>query len=370
MVEDFVEKIANELNLHDSEVTVLRTAGIRSFEDMDSLVGNFPTIHTLGVRIPFLSAMAASRVTLAYARAKAGNHGRGQVPVAHGARHPRGAVWPPGRPVPAAPPSGSGPPGGASAGRIDLRVAPWPVRDQGQRGTCIAFASTACVEHKRCRASSAGPDDHSEQFLYWAIKTRTADPWPSTDGTSLEFARDAMASEGICLEADWPYVPALLPANIPQGGNGNPSPVALAAAGRNTHVRAAYLSPPPGQGAAAVLSAIMAGRPVAVSLPVFRDPQMPPQAPDNWTTNSGWLYGRVMNPPPTAVVAGGHAVCITGFVPDAAEPGGGYFVFRNSWGVQWASAVPSPGASHAPEPGYGEVSASYVDTYMWEMLQF
>jgi hypothetical protein len=79
----------------------------------------------------------------------------------------------------------------------------------------------------------------------------------------------------------------------------------------------------------------------------------------------------VLNPPPTAVASDGHAVCVTGFHPDALEPKGGYFTFRNSWDIVWGAQAPSPAASGycAPEPGYGDISATYVDDYIWEIFQ-
>jgi len=369
MAEDFVQQIANQLNLLDEEVMVLRTADVRSFEDLDSLIHDFPTIHTLGVRIPYLSAMASPRVSQSYARAKARRSAGGRPPAIHGALHPPRANWAPGTTVPIPPSLGSAKLG-APTGPITLPITSWPVRNQGQRGTCVSFAATACAEHKQHQASSTGPLDHSEQFLYWAIKTKTADPSPKIEGTYLEFARDALANVGICLESHWPYVPTYMPNNVSHSGNGNPSPNALGAAARNTHNSATYqVFTSSGQGAAWVLAALQTGRPVAISLPVFRDPHSR-RSPDNWTTNSGLLYGRVISPPPTAVVTSGHAVCIVGFVPDAIEPMGGYFIFRNSWGTQWASLAPSHGNSNSPAPGYGEVAATYVDNYLWELLQF
>ena len=62
-------------------------------------------------------------------------------------------------------------------------------------------------------------------------------------------------------------------------------------------------------------------------------------------------------------------MCVTGFEPDNLEPTGGYFIVRNSWGTSWASGAPAAGSSYAPEPGYGEVSATYVDAYCWEFFQ-
>jgi hypothetical protein len=106
---------------------------------------------------------------------------------------------------------------------------------------------------------------------------------------------------------------------------------------------------------------------VAVSLPVFRDAVAP--RGNNWNTPVGTLYGRVLDPPPTAVVVGGHAVCVTGFQPDLGEPAGGYFIIRNSWGgTLWGSRLPAAGY-HAPERGYGQVSATYVDRFLWEMCR-
>ena len=88
----------------------------------------------------------------------------------------------------------------------------------------------------------------------------------------------------------------------------------------------------------------------------------------NWNSSVGLNRGVVLNPPPTATVVGGHAVCVTGFVPNAAEPNGGHFVIRNSWGTGWG-AVGKPADAGNPEPGHGSVSATYVELYAWEWLQ-
>ena len=61
-------------------------------------------------------------------------------------------------------------------------------------------------------------------------------------------------------------------------------------------------------------------------------------------------------------------MCAVGFEPDPEEPTGGYFIIRNSWGTAWSSQAPSPGNTYSPGPGYGEVSATYVDAYLWELL--
>jgi hypothetical protein len=213
-----------------------------------------------------------------------------------------------------------------------------------------------------------GPPDLSEQFLYWSIKTNTSDPDPNGDGTYLKFARDALASHGICPASMWPYRLTPIAGNVSQATKGKPSKAAIKAARSNLHCAATYqVFSSPGGGAAAVLAALGRRRPVAVSLPGFTDP-VAPNSGDNWTTASGWAFGRVLNPPPTATVSDGHAVCVVGFEPDSSEPKGGYFVLRNSWDVAWGRQAPTPGYP-SPDPGYGDISATYVDFYLWEMLQ-
>jgi C1A family cysteine protease len=247
---------------------------------------------------------------------------------------------------------------------IDLRVAGWPVRDQGGRGTCISFATTACVEHDD---GTRPTPDLSEQFLYWAIKTHTADPHPNGVGTYLQYARDALGSDGICTEALWSYNGTQTQVES-QGGGGNPTAGAVADAATRLKAGLTYQGFQGAGGAAAVLAGLQAGSPVAITIPVFSDPAVPNV--DNWSTSVALLYGRVLNPPSTASVSAGHAVCILGFAPDASEPNGGCFIFRNSWNTSWASSAPAPGRSYAPERGYGDISATYIETYLWELLHF
>lgn len=377
MSTDFVEIITKRHNLSPIESAVLRSVGVRSYEDVDSLIRSFPSIHKAGVRIPLLSSVSAPHIGAHFAALAANVAVPQRRPmVATGAVYPSGAQWAIGTSVPtpsAAAAAPSPPPAGQiTGGRIDLRFQNWRVRNQGNRGTCVAFAATALDEHRR--ASNAAVPDMSEQFLYWAIKTNTADPQKNSDGTLLKYARDAIKGDGICEESLWQYVGTFYPSNISHGAGGNPSPAAVADAAKNKFSTGSYqIFNSPGTGAAAVLNLLQKGHPVAVTVPVFTDPAAPGN-PNNWETGSSWAYGRVLNPPPTAVVSlsgsPGHAVCIVGFEPDASELAGGYFIIRNSWDVTWATMAPSQGNSYSPEPGYGDISATYIDNYLWELLQF
>ncbi|HVA51605.1 MAG TPA: hypothetical protein VNH11_35015 [Pirellulales bacterium] len=174
-----------------------------------------------------------------------------------------------------------------------------------------------------------------------------------------------MATVGICPEALWNYNGTPIPGNIGQQSAADPSAAAQADAGGRLLTPGLYQS---SGGAAAVLSALQSGqRPVAISVPVFRDALNP--LATNWNTAIGALYGRVIDPLPTSVVAGGHAICVTRFEPDPSEPVGGWFILRNSWGSVWATQAPSPGY-FSPEIGYGQISATYIDKYLWEMMAF
>ncbi len=84
------------------------------------------------------------------------------------------------------------------------------------------------------------------------------------------------------------------------------------------------------------------GRPVGVGLAVYQLA---------WYNSLGRLRGEIALPlmatsGPQATILdnylGGHAVALVGYVDNSVEdeesqrPGGGYFIFRNSWGEDWA----------------------------------
>ncbi len=363
------------------EVEMVTKTGIRSPEELLAVMWNFPSIANFGVDFAKLSnaSVKTSGGGAFFAVAQQAGTFNAPPPLfGHGAIYPTGAPAPPGYSVAfSTAKSGATPvPSGGSGGSAGPPVPPvnsplsslldcrpngnWLVRNQGDRGTCVAFAATACFEQFIFNTYS----DLSEQFLYWAIKVAVGDQWPNQDGTLLEYAWRALASEGICEEAYWPYNGAVFPGNVSHQGHGDPGPTAIQDAANRLHGSARYQS---AGGAAAVYSALHTlNRPVAVSLPVFADPGN--QQNDNWNTTMGQTNGRIFDPPPTSIVVGGHAVCITGFVPDPAEPLGGWFIVRNSWGAQnWGSSLPNA-AYHGPEPGYGQISATYVDKFLWELF--
>lgn len=362
---------------------VLEASGAREPEMILSLLQAFPSLSKTGlVNSPALSNVvmktagsAAVNAVLATA-ASGGPFGglrRTTSAPGYGAKEPPTARWKPSQsvPVPAAPSQAAAAPMSnvsiAGARQIDTRgCLPWPVRDQGQRGTCVAFGTAALRELLMCEQSD-GLQDTSEQFLYWDIKTNSSDPQKTTDGTWIEYAFQSLGQAGICTEAVWPYNPFPTPTNVSQGGPNAPPAGSAQQAAQWAYQAAVHNHVTATSGNAQVIFNLLSNhRPVAISLPVFSDP-LNPQS-DNWSTSAGWLWGRVLDPPPTSVVIGGHCVCVTGFEPDATEPLGGYFIIRNSWSPQWGAQLPLAG-HYGPEAGYGQVSASYVDQYLWEYGQ-
>lgn len=382
MTNQFIQDLAQRVQLTDQEIAVLDAAGVRTPEDIDSLVKMFPSLGNAGIRLPDISSAVTEQLNSSYA-SLASNTDVTQVELPLGALPPSETEIPIGLevPMPAALGSGAGasvdaPASPTTTADVRLRTLieaalaecladnPWPVRNQQNRGTCVAFGSTACMEHLCAMQSSDHTvTDLSEQFLYWAIKDHSNDPVKTSDGTWLEYARDMLRTDGICTEDLWSYVGS--PVNPVSGQTGSdPSDAAKSDAG-NREVSATCYQRNPTGAAAIVCQLLQNNRPVAVCLPVFKDPLVPQHG---WGTPVAMAYGRILNPPPTSSVFGGHCVCVTGYVADASEPTGGYFIFRNSWGTGWASQAPAAGY-YSPEQGYGEISATYVDKYCWEIMQ-
>lgn len=230
----------------------------------------------------------------------------------------------------------------------------WPLRNQGARGTCVAHAVTAVIEHDVHRSRPNEPVDASEQYMFWAAKA--FDPAQTTDGTRIEYASLGVNAYGYVHEWAWPYSGNLDPANVTHA----PPPKGL------TPMTATlkYAKRVPGSGNAARLHAALMNGPVAISVPVYGYPNKPA---NNWINQSAQLFGIIQNPiqKPPMVAVGGHAVALIGFATDATEPNGGYFLFRNSWGPDWARLAPTTGA-RVWRTGYGQISATYMENYAWE----
>jgi len=215
-----------------------------------------------------------------------------------------------------------------------------PVRDQGQRGTCVAFASVALREYLL-----GSQDDLSEQFLYWACKE--LDGYPGA-GTYIHTAMSAFAEYGVCREALWPYNPQ----QTDNEGQGPPPP------GANEDARAYRLESTRTvePNLVAHYKHVLAGDSTVDGMPVTFG---------SLVFNSWYMSaethrtGKITLPLPGETPVGGHAWCIVGYVDDENVPGGGYFIVRNSWGTGWA--VDSPEAA-----GHALMPYEYVERYAFE----
>jgi C1A family cysteine protease len=226
---------------------------------------------------------------------------------------------------------------------VNLIAEMQPIRDQGDRGTCVAHAATAVAEHYwRLQGQIL---DLSRQFLYWDCKQHDGDP--NEEGTWVGVAMPQLQSDGCCLETTWPYVMTVIPGNESQ----DPPPTgALAEAATYKIPAFRQLSP---TSVLDIKSELAQDRCVAFTIPVF----------NSWYQNDEVTRtGEIVNPIPNEQNVGGHAMCFVGYedIPTEADLGGGKFYVRNSWNGNWATE-PVLGTV-----GYGTIPYSYIAQYATE----
>jgi C1A family cysteine protease len=210
------------------------------------------------------------------------------------------------------------------------------IRNQHERGTCVAFASLATYEHYLHIHGAS--HDLSEQFLYWDCKN--SDGHPNEEGTWVRVAFPLLQRDGCCTEGDWSYVP-----NVIVGNEGQGPPPAGVQRNALAYRMAGSVNIPP-TSILDIKNALNNGRCVTFSIPVY----------NSWFASlQVRLTGDLTMPIPGEVPIGGHAMCMVGYddMPNSPEIGGGRFIIRNSWDVTW-------GANSPHGPGYGTIPYLYI----------
>ncbi|MFL4468972.1 hypothetical protein ACERZ8_03465 [Tateyamaria armeniaca] len=279
-----------------------------------------------------------------------------------------------------------------------IRAENWQVRDQGERGTCNAFAVAAAEELREFNLSGK-LNDLSEEYLYGKMRSYGLEPLSDigmdvshvdteaieeSGGTFLEQARKALSEWGICSEDLAEYQKHAEENTFEDNFSEN----AINQAQENkigeslldhdivskpvVGIGKPWLRASTNRRISEVLAEkIQSGLPVAASFAVLSG-----TGKQAWTGRTALKFGKVEYPTDEVakemIAIGGHSVCLVGFVEnhDPSILHGGWFVFRNSHGEDgFATSIETDEEEpKAPAAGYGLISTHDVDRYCWEYL--
>ncbi|GAB4215562.1 MAG: hypothetical protein OHK0013_41250 [Sandaracinaceae bacterium] len=276
--------------------------------------------------------------------------------------------------------------------RFDLLAIQSPVRNQGRRGTCTIFSTTALMESLYIQEGTIMNPDFSEQFLQWSTKVELR-RFTDGEGSNNQVNLEAISRFGIVEEAMWPYETAAWgPAQDPMCTgeeasrptrcftNGDPPEMARMAqrftlpAGRWINSRRSSIQ-----------SYMVNNRlPVVVSGTFFYQAwshggSMLPTSPEN--RRRGIVqYPNAEDQTDSRMRPAGHGILLVGFdsemrvqringmgQPEVDAMGNpvyeqGFYLFKNSWNNTWATEQ-VPGTIEHPA-GFGWISMRYVEEFM------
>jgi len=188
--------------------------------------------------------------------------------------------------------------------KVDLRPQMPPIGDQGQLGSCTAWASTAAFRYELDRQKLADFEPSELAQYYW---TRALEGTTASDaGATIRDAVKTLAKSGAAHENLWPY-------NIAKFAQ---TPPATAKQDAKHHLALQYQSVP--QNLTSLKSALAAGYPVVIGIAVYA----------SFESSTVEHTGVVPMPSPTEAMLGGHALLLVGY-DDATQR----FTTRNSWGT-------------------------------------
>ncbi len=220
-----------------------------------------------------------------------------------------------------------------SKNSIDYTKDMTPVKNQGQLGACVGFATAAVLEYQqhqeylkkvdeRSREIRDKHYDLSEQWIYWNAKE--IDPWGKfQQGTSARYALKVVNKKGVPPESAWEYKDI-------NEEYGKPAPWANEAAKWNKNKRYYRI-----RGLNEIKRTLEERGPVIAGVLLFEEFYYP--------NNSGVIsYPNNKNNE-----QGGHAIALVGF-DDNRE----LIKFKNSWSTNWGLG------------GYGYLSYKYMNDFL------
>lgn len=274
------------------------------------------------------------------------------------------------------------------------RVQGWAVRDQRYQNTCVPFCTIAVAELFRAINSNESIEVLSPRYLYYKMRKELSSHYLNSLELTIPGYRSGatLLQQSLCVFRDFgcppePRFPYLgsQPGNDLVGVEPSDQIDTEAASFKNQDFY--YLRRPNGNEEITIgesieirLSLLLwfflaSGWPIAIGVPVFKESG----GWDNWSNAKTRRTGVVDYPKAGngggSVAFGGHAVCLTGFVSDPFTFGEGWFVFRNSWGLDFNGFGDGPDGAIPGFPndvkipaGFGIISRANVDRYVWEAV--
>ncbi|PIQ90071.1 MAG: hypothetical protein COV71_06450 [Candidatus Omnitrophica bacterium CG11_big_fil_rev_8_21_14_0_20_41_12] len=195
-----------------------------------------------------------------------------------------------------------------------------PVRNQGNEGTCVAFASVVGIKEFQDKKEYHKLIRLSPRFLYNLCKK--FDGIPFEDGTYPRIAMKVLLNYGTCHESLWPYVSQK--ESLPlKGADKDALKFKIKAYARI-------------KSQLEMRRSLIINGPFVAGVEVYK----------SWFTEKVKRSGVIPMPKHTEDLVGGHAICIVGY-----DDKSGIFKFKNSWGANWGN------------DGYGYLPYEYIEKY-------